>query len=206
MRSLQPLNKPAAVQLSAELDGHLLRFAHRERELAKAGAFATALVWLFVVVIAGPSCFIWLSGWARDAMLALWIAAALASLVFPVLSWLAGLQLARSTVQTALLTPHHVKVVGLLGNELARWTVHDLEEAWASRDLFSPIVAIRKRTGEVQALRVDAEGTALWLVEVLREWIQERATEPDEEGERLLAAVRARRGSPAAVRDPAVTG
>ena len=49
MRSLQPLNKPAAVQLSAELDGHLLRFAHRERELAKAGAFATALVWLFVV-------------------------------------------------------------------------------------------------------------------------------------------------------------
>lgn len=95
----------------------------------------------------------------------------------------------QSTVQSLELRPHSVHW-GLLGGGASDpWTIHDIEELWASKDWFSGVVACKKRQGGVSALRVTGGGQTRWVLDLLKSWRHERGTSPDPEAQAKLAAL-----------------
>lgn len=185
------LDPPPGVYVHTELDGHRVRFPHEPRSFVRPGIFVAIAIWAVVVLIVGPTLAM-LPSWIRDPLLAVAIAVALGGFTMPLIAGWLGIQVNRSTVRELLLTPHQLHLTGVDGSPLGRWTVHDLQDVWASRDQVSPIVAVQTRDGEVRALRVGEVETARWMVDLLAAWRAERATEPTEQAERLRQAMRER--------------
>lgn len=193
MLSLTEVNVPAGVTLRKTFDTHELRFINLSRSLVPFGFAAMIGSWILLFCLGIPTAFAF-GPTIRDLLLTLIVGLWIGSWGLPVVAWAAGEFLAARTVAILELGAHQVTGTSVGGGPLPRWTVHDLVEAWASSDHFSPIVAVQTRNGQVDALRVENNEVARWLAGALEEWRQTHGTQPDEQASELLRAMASRVG------------
>ena len=191
---LSAIDAPTDVTVLVEFDGTSIRFDHERTRLVRSSLWVMLATW-GLWGLAGFMVFSFSAG-IRDLLLTLLLIGFAGTLVIPLVGYALEELIAGWTVRSLVLGPHQIRGVGVNGGALPTWNVHDLQEVWVARDWWSPVVAIRRRSGVVSALRVDQLSTAHWLANGLESWRQERATEPTEEAQRLQQAMRARVGQP----------
>lgn len=175
---------PLGVSARVGPDGLHLRFRHDAYAFTRPAMYAMFLWWALVTV-SGVWSLLTRLAWL-DVIAGLIIAGIALGGVFPALGWYVGALLNSQLPLQLTLGTHRLVGRSTTGSKLLDWNVHDLDEVWASADWVSPIVAVRRRDGTIEAIRIQSRLTTIWLVSELERWKRTHGTEPDEQTEAML--------------------